>query len=308
MQWRGGVATPNGDTVIRRLKNQKTTALNELNRFNEELVVEGKRRGWFRRPVNVAIDEWGREYYGKNRDINCTGGKHKNGTNFFHTVMTISVVESGKRLELAMVPMSLFRSKEKAVEQLIDAALRHVRIRKVLLDRGFNSIGVIRVLESKGVRYLMPMSRNERVKREIQQTVGLEFRVVHDYQFRLLTRQRVTLVIWCPETTDVATTKSYVAYITNLPICPDRISIMALAEHYRARWGIETGYRVKKWEFRAKTCSESTMVRFFLIHLAIILFNVWTLLRHDRSEFGKNGLPAYLLADEFVLAITTPTG
>jgi len=63
-------------------------------------------------------------------------------------------------------------------------------------------------------------------------------------------------------------------YVTDMDVDPD--SALLLAESYRKRWGIETGYRVKE-NVRGKTCSRSYAVRLLLQLLSIILYNLWQL-------------------------------
>lgn len=298
---------PDADTVFRRLKERREEALKVLLSFNRSIVREAKRKRWFRKRVTVAIDFWDREYYGKQRDINCSTGKEKNGTRYFHRVATLAVVEDRKRLEIAMIPVTLFASKGKVVKALLEEAMRHIRIRVVLLDRGFNSTPVIRVIEELGLDYIMPMTKNNRVKREIERTAGLWFRIVKDYQFRLRQKLTVNLLIIDSELLGEKTKKSYLTYITNISVEDTRESVLTIVQFYEARWGIETGYRVKKWEFRAKTCSESVIVRFFFILLAIILFNIWTLLRFDYQDPYKNGTPAYILREIYIQMVITNT-
>ena len=67
-----------------------------------------------------------------------------------------------------------------------------------------------------------------------------------------------------------------------------------LSEEYRLRWGIETGYRVKK-DFKAKTGVLDYNARFFLMVLSVILYNQWVLLnvvfaKYDSFKkcFGKH--------------------
>jgi len=295
---------PDADTVFRRLKENGKASLMALISFNREMVGAAKRKGWFRKRVVVAIDMWDREYYGKQRDVNCSTGKEKNGTRYFHRVATLAVVEEGKRLEVAMMSVSLFAPKQRIVHALLVEALRFIRIKVVLLDRGFNSHAVIRTIEALNLRYIMPMTKNRRVKREIAQTSGLWYRVVENYRFRLNSHLETTLIILDVKLLDKkAARDSYLTYITNFHVYNAKESVMAVAHFYESRWGIETGYRVKKWEFRAKTCSESTMVRFFFILLAIILFNIWTLMRFANPIRHKNGVPAYILTEAYLQMI-----
>lgn len=294
------VTVPDADTVFRRLKEKKEESLKALLSINREIINEAKHKRWFRKRVTVAIDFWDREYYGKQRDINCSTGKEKNGTKYFHRVATLAVVEDGRRLEIAMIPVSIFAPKAKIVDTLLREAMKHVRIRVVLLDRGFNSTGVIRAIEVLELKYIMPMRKNNRVKKEVQRTSRLWFRVVEGYQFRLRQTLDVNLVVIDPELLGNKTYDSYLTYITNIQVGNAKGSVSTIAQFYEARWGIETGYRVKKWEFRAKTCSESVIVRFFFILLAIILFNIWTLLRFDYQDRYKEGTPAYILREIYI--------
>ncbi|MDI6809930.1 MAG: hypothetical protein QME66_13335, partial [Candidatus Eisenbacteria bacterium] len=211
---------PDADTVFRRLRLNGEGAVRALVEFNRELVRRARTEGWLRRPVVVAIDMWDREYYGKNRDVNCSAGKEKNGTMYFHRVATLAIVERGKRLEVAMTPVSLFARKERVVRALLTETMGFAKIKLVLLDRGFNSASVIRTIESLGLRYVMPMTKNKRVKREIARTAGLWFLVVQNYQFRLNANVRTTLIILDTELYGKKTKDPYLAYITNLRV-PD---------------------------------------------------------------------------------------
>jgi IS4 transposase len=300
-----GCVVPDADTVFRRLMQSGEDSLKALLVFNRELVKTARSEGWLRKKVVVAIDMWDREYYGKNRDVNCSTGKEKNGTRYFHRVATLAIVEKGKRLEVAMVPVSLFARKERIVRTLLAETMEFASIRAVLLDRGFNSASVIHTIESLGLKYVMPATRNKRIKHEIAKASGLWFQVVKRYRFRLDACVETTLIILDTELYGRKTHDPYLTYITNLCVSNVKESVLTVAHLYEARWGIETGYRVKKWEFRAKTCSESSVVRFFFILLAIILYNIWTLLRFSELTCFKNGIPAGIFSGAYTQFVRT---
>ena len=67
------------------------------------------------------------------------------------------------------------------------------------------------------------------------------------------------------------TGENVVAFATNKPTDPKWTLQM-----YKWRWGIETGYRVKK-DFRAKTTSTSHIVRVIYFLLSVILYNLWVM-------------------------------
>ncbi len=57
---------------------------------------------------------------------------------------------------------------------------------------------------------------------------------------------------------------------------------------YSKRWGIETGYRMKK-ELRARTTSKNYMIRLFYFLFSTLLYNIWILLDSiiSKSLLGK---------------------
>ena len=67
-------------------------------------------------------------------------------------------------------------------------------------------------------------------------------------------------------------------FVTNIPLKVHEVALgQAIAEFYRKRWQIETGYRVKEYAFRGKTCSKNYVIRYFYFMLSIILYDCWVL-------------------------------
>ncbi len=46
---------------------------------------------------------------------------------------------------------------------------------------------------------------------------------------------------------------------------------------YSKRWGIETGYRVKKKEGLVRTTSRNYKIRYFYFMFSVLLYNIWIL-------------------------------
>jgi hypothetical protein len=69
--------------------------------------------------------------------------------------------------------------------------------------------------------------------------------------------------------------KEYYTFATNFEIVY-KDDIKCIAEMYRKRWGIETGYRVKK-DFLAITTTECYIVRMLYFMVSVILYNFWLL-------------------------------
>ncbi len=65
------------------------------------------------------------------------------------------------------------------------------------------------------------------------------------------------------------------AFYTNAEVTEN--NVVELAETYRKRWGIETGYS-KKNEIRLKTRTGNIKLRYFLYGLSIVIYNFWILI------------------------------
>lgn len=74
------------------------------------------------------------------------------------------------------------------------------------------------------------------------------------------------------------------SFYTNITV--NEGNIMALAETYRDRWGIENGYLEKLW-IKEKTHSPNMGVRYFLFFLSVLIYNLWILLNLIRRISGS---------------------
>ena len=81
----------------------------------------------------------------------------KSGTTWFERYITAQCVKAGSQITVAAAHMPALSDTAKFVDRVINQCGKGgVRIRTVLLDREFFSVGVIGVLEQAGVGYLMP--------------------------------------------------------------------------------------------------------------------------------------------------------
>lgn len=73
-------------------------------------------------------------------------------------------------------------------------------------------------------------------------------------------------------------TKGLMKLATNKEIDRSDISLLnRLPKMYSKRWGIETGYRVKKKEGLVRTTSRNYKIRYFYFMFSILLYNIWIL-------------------------------
>ena len=254
---------------------------------------EARKRRLLWKPLDVAIDFNGVPWYGKLRSFIVRGEK-KEGTNKFICFATLSIVVSGERFIIDAVPVTMLTSKKKAVKELLKSATRHgIRIKRVMLDRGFYDVSVVNLLDNRG-GYLIPAVKTKGIKRVIR---GLEERgeFITEYMMRSATGETATctlFIVWDDGK------KRWLPFITNL--CVDERNRGVLAEAYRKRWGIETSYRMKN-QFRAKTCSRCYAVRYVLYMLSLCMYNLWVLLNIIHAEYlGVAPAEPTITVDRFV--------
>jgi hypothetical protein len=115
-----------------------------------------RKRGW-----DVAIDLVHEPFYGQ-PSADVFRGAYKLGTRKFWSVATAAIVHHGERFTLAVAAVRNNRMAE-VLEALWPQLLGlNLRIRRLLLDRGFYSAKVVRWLNARKIAFLMPMIRRGR--------------------------------------------------------------------------------------------------------------------------------------------------
>src|SRR5438874_6456134 len=85
-------------------------------------------------------------------------GQAKSGTSHFHAYATAYVVRKGQRYTVALTGVTKCESLKEVVQRLLQQAARvGVRPRRLLLDRGFYSVAVVRYLQAARYPFLMPV-------------------------------------------------------------------------------------------------------------------------------------------------------
>ncbi len=72
---------------------------------------------------------------------------------------TLSVVADGFRLTLALTPVRKKEKLEAIVERLVREIPRDLRVRAVLMDKGFYQSMVLKILDEHGLSYVVPVKQ-----------------------------------------------------------------------------------------------------------------------------------------------------
>lgn len=263
--------------ALRRNLPKRVKDLERL--LNESLYLMPRRA--LRKARRVAIDLHLDPYYGdpyKNKKelFRC---QPKQGTSDYHAYATIAVVEKGCRYTLGFTWVKAKESMTHVVERLLEMVGKQgVKIRYLLLDRGFFSFDVIKMLEDKKLAWVMPVVIRGRAPKDPKKVTGLRalLRRLPGWYGHEMKKSQATISL------SICVSLRHYKDKRGKP-CKKKLLFAAsgvegtpreIRELYRKRFGIETTYRQirRAW---AKTTAQDPWLRLLLVGIALIVRNVW---------------------------------
>lgn len=293
-----GSKVPSGSDVLYHLLRHNLRWFKRCFRgIIDDTLRQARKARLFRVPVDIAIDFNDIPWYGKLLYF-IVRDRAKDGTKRFIRFATVSVVVRGKRLVLDVMPVTSKTTKEEVVATLIGSARRWVKIRRVLLDRGFYSVKVVKLLRRLRLKYLMPAKETAPVKELMQKLLRTRRRITrHTIRSTSGSVGCILFIAWNEER------RKWQPFITNIKVHSRNRE--TLAESYRRRWSIETSYRMKN-NFKAKSCSKKYAVRYIQFMLCICMYNFWALLNALYAILqGKTPGDPEITLDRFVFYLRT---
>jgi len=254
------------DRLLARLKTVERKTIERA----FDATVERLTKKFFKTNATIAIDYHDIPYYGDRNDCDVLGSKHQRGTNWCHQYASLEIVVGEHRLTIAVKKLSEDeKEKARVIQELIQTAKKHVHIDLILLDRAFYAIECIRTLKAQHLKFIMPVPRNNAIKKTIKEndndlpiviknTVGKE-KDCETYNLAMIrgkTKGKKIAPVFCFATNF---TNKTAAQITEL---------------YRKRWSIETGYKSKK-KFRVRTSSTNNIIRMLYFYFECLFYNIW---------------------------------
>jgi len=252
-----------GQTIRNRLKRQDPSRFFQV---NKQLVDRLRSIGALSMPVPLAIDTHDEMFYGDPSAAGVTGTRNRKGTNYAYKFATASVLVNGKRMTVAVVPFTTGPMVDHVRRLMDQVSSLGIKVKYLLFDRGYHSVGLIRYLESAGIKYVIHLiGRMHAVAGEDRSytTDSHSRRKGEQATFRLVTLMGKGLLY---------------AFATNMTATPKGIR-----KTFRRRWGIETSYRMIR-SFLPRTTTKLYRIRVLYFYTAVLLYNLWVLL-----NFGKAG-------------------
>lgn len=295
--------------TCRRLKQLDRNDSLEISRIFRKILFKILKQNKFKnKGFSIAIDITAKPFYGNKKLHMVKGTKRKAGTNFAMQYLTASIVEEGVRFNLLCLPISSTTLVDRKVKQMISEIENTIRIKIFYLDRGFASRGYSRVIKSLGYLFVMPITKNPKLKdlkfqikkqSEMLNISDEEYTISKfDYTFykdEPIEYQETVRLLALYERKRGKKEKEVFFFITNIYGLNSE-NYYRLLESYRYRFGIETNYRVDNI-FSALTSSVVASVRYLLMQISLIAQDLWTLVnfliadakhKQPREKFKKN--------------------
>lgn len=289
------VGTPDAETVRLYLNEQLCVAqLPQLEvKLNEALAARLPPRLW-RRPQDVAIDFHDRPYYGKSKQeeglwVRC---RAKDGTTRFYRIATAYILVNNLRFTLGIRFVLPKASVVDTLKQLLGQVRSlDLRLRRLLLDRGFAGMEVQDFLEQEQIPALIACPIRGKTGGTRALCHGRKsYRTQHTFNNGQTGRSRTADLVICRLFTTAKRTKRLqrratwqVFILIHLDMTPRQVRRL-----YRRRFGIETSYRCAG-NVRGWTTSPNPAYRFLLMALGVLLVNIWLWLRWLFTQRPRRG-------------------
>lgn len=287
------VHAPSDQAVMTALEDglPKTLAALE-NRVNEALTANLPRclrkRAW-----PVAIDMHLSPYYGqpqKSRN-EIYYGDAKQGTQRFHAYASACIVQHGCRYTLALTWVRRHETMAVVLRRLVERVRAiGVKMRYLLLDRGFFGVAVVQYLQRENLPFLMPVMFRGRKAKKGKPLRGLQWirrQPAGWYSHTMKNKKEEVTVPVCVGYRRHRKRKDGKQKTQKLLFAAWRVygSPVEIRERYRKRFGIESSFRQMR-QAKIYTCTRNPHLRLFFVAVALVLRNVWVWIHQTRLSQG----------------------
>jgi hypothetical protein len=282
---------PSGMTVRNYLNDElPVTQLPEIERKMQIQLQDDLPRGLWKKPLDLAMDFHDEPFYGKDPTLcayACRGEAHQ-GTTWFYRVATVYVIHHQIPYTLGIV----FLLPEYSVLDVLKALLVQVKalklsVRGLYLDKGFCCQEVVTFLKDKPYETIIacPIRGRKGGTRSLCKGRKSYFT---EYTFYAGKPNAYTASLAVIRTYEKRHGKRRAVWLLYVLINLKTKNPQVIRSRYRARFGIETGYRCMR-QTHALTTSRNPALRFFLLGLAFLITNLWSTLRWRYCQRPRRG-------------------
>lgn len=291
-------SAPTGQTVLGELATQLAD-LNQLEETLNTLLARLIPKSLGLRGRRVAIDLIELPYHGsveEEHQHEVCRGKAKPGTTHFFTYATAYAVVRGRRYTLAICRVRAKQTMDHVVRTLLARLVTlGIRMKLLLLDRGFYSVRVIQDLITAELPCIMPAVKRGKKPATPGGPTGTYALAAakHSHWTTYILRRApeghvaFDLVVVCHNTRGQRGRHQREALlyatwgVTQRPWSWIRAT-------YRGRFGIESSYR-QVHQARIRTSSRNPVLRLLFVGIALVLRNVWVWLHAEVMAEPRRG-------------------
>lgn len=252
-----------------------------------------------KRPRTMAIDWHLRPYYGRPKTPGVVGGQPKASTKIFFAYASLLVIRRGQTFTVGLTHVGPGEEQTAVIARLLEQARQAgLRVRRLLLDRGFYAATTIHWLQEASLAFVMPMLRRGKSQRRKAECTGTA-------QFFVARRRGWARYTWTARPRRGGRKQKALTVTIDVCMAPrpqgrsKKKGPLVFACHgvegtpsqiatwYRQRFQIETSYR-QLGESLAATCSTNAVYRLLLVAIALVLRNLWVWLHWSVLAEGRS--------------------
>jgi len=248
-------------------------ALNTLLRAQTPRFVKKGKRAYFIAIDLTLIPYHGEPYADENEIVRS---QPKSGTTHFHGYATVSIVHDNLRYVVAL----RFVEKGESMQEIVAWLLNRLKsigisIKRAYFDKGFCSVPVLKTLERRKIKYILPMpvrGKSGGVRKLFEASAS--HKTTYTFKSPKHGELKVSAVVVKKYSKGRYKRKGTRWFAYAVSGLPKSVEPHQVFEMYRQRFGIETSYRQMN-QVRARTTSRNPVIRLLFVGLAFILFNLY---------------------------------
>lgn len=248
---------------------------------NEEFyrLVENKIKKLHLGAVDIIVDITSEDFYGKSTGLYLHNWTGEEGVQAKYHFIVAGILFRNKILPFyaGILPIGSFKSDY--LGRICDLCNEmNLKVKLMKLDRGFYSGEVIDELELKGMNYLIFAKKSSLFKCMLE-GINKSVIVKHEIKYKKDKSSHIAK-------TNIALVKNVNGYDWCFATNHLLHDVRKYVELYRARWSIETMFRVHD-EARIKSKSVNPLIRLFYFMISMLLLFIWNLCAKEVCPFKR---------------------
>ena len=241
-----------------------------------------------KKPHIFIIDETDDPYYGEITDLNeeyVVSGKTKKSTNQFYRYITLYIVIGQKKFTLAVLPVKKDKTNVEYVQEFIEIIGKmELKIKVLLMDRGFYSTELFLSLQKSETPFIVPVKRHgKEMKRLLNCRCSHYTTYTMDGKAGSVDLSIAIAAKYIPGKYGKGCVKTLGYIVSGINWKPRKV-----AKAYEKRFSIEASYRMRNI-VRPRTSTKCPSVRYLMALISMLLKNVWVAMKWRYFSPVKRG-------------------